>query len=106
MNCELRTIDEDNSVVLILDERHASLLSDEHVRKITLALTKFYSQDYKVLVELGKTLAETPAEEMESLKKAKKLKALEKIENDPTVKQAIKVFDGTLDPESVSPIED
>ena len=34
------------------------------------------------------------------------LKALEKIENDPTVKQAIKVFDGTLDPESVSPIED
>jgi len=106
LNCELRTIDEDNSVVLILDERHASLLSDEHVRKITLALTKFYSQDYKVLVELGKTLAETPAEEMESLKKAKKLKALEKIENDPTVKQAIKVFDGTLDPESVSPIED
>ena len=106
LNCELRTIDEDNSVVLILDERHASLLSDEHVRKITLALTKFYSQDYKVLVELGQTLAETPAEEMESLKKAKKLKALEKIENDPTVKQAIKVFDGTLDPESVSPIED
>ena len=51
-------------------------------------------------------MAETPAEEMESLKKAKKLKALEKIENDPTVKQAIKVFDGTLDPESVSPIED
>ena len=33
LNCELRTIDEDNSVVLILDERHASLLSDEHVRK-------------------------------------------------------------------------
>ena len=30
---------------------------------------------------------------------------LEKIQNDPTVRQAIKAFDGTLDPESVSPIE-
>ena len=30
---------------------------------------------------------------------------LEKIKNDPTVKQAIEAFDGTLDLESVSPIE-
>ena len=33
MNCEMRSIDEDNSVVLILDESRSSLLSEEHVRK-------------------------------------------------------------------------
>ena len=102
----MRGIDDDNSVVLILDKRHASLLSDEHVRKIALALTKFYSQDNRDLGELGQTVAETPAEELESVKKAKRLEALEKIQNDPAVKKAIKVFDGTLDHESVSLIED
>ena len=93
----MRSIDEDNSVFLILDESRSSLLSEEHVRKITLALTAFYSQDYKIHVEIGQTLAGTPAEEIESIKQAKKIAALEKIENDPTVKQAIQVFDGTLD---------
>ena len=106
LNCELRRVDEDNSVVLILDESHATLLSDEHLRKLTLALTEYYAEDCKVLIEIGPTLKETPAEEIESIKKARKIAALEEIQNDPTVKQAIKVFDGTLDPESVSPIED
>ena len=32
-------------------------------------------------------------------------KALEKLKNDPTVMQAMKAFDGTLDLESVSPID-
>ncbi len=105
LNCELRSVDEDNSAILVLDESHVSLLSDEHVKKIAVALTGFYAQDYKVVVEIGKTLAETPAEEMESIKKAKKIEALENLQNDPTVKQAIGVFAGTLDPESVSLIE-
>ena len=56
-------------------------------------------------MEIGQTLAETPAEEIESIKNAKKGEALEKIQNDPTVRQAIEAFDGTLDPESVSPVE-
>ena len=105
LNCEMRSIDEDNSIVLFLDESHSSLLSEEHVRKITLALTDYYSRDYKIHVEIGQTLAETPAEEIESIKNAKKVAALEKIQNDPTVRQAIEAFDGTLDPESVSPVE-
>ena len=105
LNCEMRSIDEDNSVVLILDESRSSLLSEEHVRKITLALREFYSQDYEIRVEIGQTLAETPAEEIESVKNARKAVALEKLKNDPTVMQAIKAFDGTLDLESVSPID-
>ena len=68
----MRKIDEANLVLLILDESHASLLSDEHVRKITGALTEFYSRDYEVVIEIGQTLAETPAEEIERIKKARK----------------------------------
>ena len=70
-----------------------------------MALREFYSQDYEIRVEIGQTLAETPAEEIESAKKARKAVALEKLKNDPTVMQAIKAFDGTLDLESVSPID-
>jgi len=105
LNCEMKSIDENNLIVLVLDESHASLLSDEHLNKIGLALTEFYLQNYKVVIELGKTLAATPAEQIESIKKASKLAALEKIQNDPTMKQVIRAFDGTLDPESVSPIK-
>ena len=105
LNCEMRSIDEDNSIFLVLDESHSSLLSEDHVRKISLALTAFYSQDYKIHVEIGQTLAETPAEEIESVKNARKAVALEKLKNDPIVIQAIKAFDGTLDLESVSPID-
>ena len=75
------------------------------MRKINLALTEFYSQDYKIHVEIGQTLADTPAEEIESIKQAKKIAAVEKIQNNPTVRQAIQVFDGSLDLESVLPIE-
>ncbi len=105
LNCEMRSIDEDNSIFLVLDESHSSLLSEDHVRKINLALTAFYSQDYKIHVEIGQTLAGTPAEEIESIKQAKKIAAVEKIQNNPTVRQAIQVFDGSLDLESVLPIE-
>ncbi len=105
LNCEMRSIDEDNSIFLVLNESHSSLLSEDHVRKINLALTAFYSQDYKIHVEIGPTLAGTPAEEIESIKQAKKIAAVEKIQNNPTVRQAIQVFDGSLDLESVLPIE-
>ena len=96
LNCELRPHKE---LHVLLDERLQSS-NDEHVRKL-LGANKVYSKDYNPC--RGRPNWQRPAEEMESVKR-QKLEALEKIENDPTVKQAIKMFDGTLDL-SVSLIE-
>ena len=57
-----------------------------------------------MVIEVGETKAETPAQQDARERQEQQAKAVEEIENDKHVQQLVENFNGRIDVDSVSPL--
>ncbi|MCB1691363.1 MAG: hypothetical protein KDI19_01295, partial [Pseudomonadales bacterium] len=101
-NCVMGSID-DEQVVLLLREQHASLWNASHEARIAQALTKRLGREMRLTIEIRDTDGETPAQAQERRDDEERAKAIDAISNDGNVKQIIEAFDGKLNMGSIMP---
>ena len=102
-NCLLHSIEADRCL-LQLAEHHASLWNASHEERIAAGLSELYGRPLKVVIEVGETKVETPAQQDARERQEQQAKAVAEIENDKHVQQLVESFNGRIDADSVSPL--
>ena len=101
-NCSLEGYG-DESISLLLNEKHASLLDEAHERRISLALTELTGKVFDVNIKIGIIKDETPAEVSARRLREIHAEAEEVMQNDEVIQTLIQDFDGKLDRDSIKP---
>ena len=102
-HCQLEEAGEDY-LQLRLAEEHASLWDEKHEARITEELHRLYGSPLRLVVEIGATTAETPAQQREREQKDRQARAVADFESDSRVRQLVENFNGKLDPASITPL--
>ncbi|MDD5296604.1 MAG: DNA polymerase III subunit gamma/tau [Rhodocyclaceae bacterium] len=104
-HCELLGISGD-LVKLRLTTAHKQLLmTSGPADKLQAALSGCLGRPMRLQVDLGETVAETPAERLALEKQARHDRAVEALEQDGFVREVIEVFDATLNESSIKPLD-
>jgi DNA polymerase III subunit gamma/tau len=103
-NCTLQRV-EGNRCFLLLNEHHASLWNKTHESRISRALTEHHGQKVSVGIEVGTTDTETPAQADSRQQQERQAQAVVAIENDEHIQELIRNFNGTLDRDSIAPMQ-
>ncbi len=82
---------------LLLDRKHASLLSATETVGIERALAEVLGESVQLAIELGDPQVETPAERNDRLFQERMAAERRRLEEDPTVRSLLDVFDGQLE---------
>ncbi len=103
-HCELVEL-ADAAVRLRLSPEHRALLINEAARdKLKARLRAHFGRPIELDIELGETVADTPAEREDERRRDSHARALDALERDGFVREVIDVFDATLPESSVKPI--
>lgn len=92
----------ENSAVLLLDIRQASILNDTVKARLVAAFSEYFQRSMAVTIEISKAPIKTPATLPEDEKKERLSIAMAELQNDPQVKNILQQFDGTIVPESIT----
>ena len=91
-----------DSCRLLLDRQHAMLLKDGQAPALEQALTGLLGKKMQLLIEVGETLEETPAQRNARLLQERQEAARQSLEANSTVQSLIETFNGRL--ENVRPL--
>jgi DNA polymerase-3 subunit gamma/tau len=103
-NCTIQRVHE-NRCYLLLNEHHASLWNTTHESRISRALSEHVGQKVTVGIEVGTTDSETPAEADSREQQERQAQAVIAIDNDEQIQALIQNFNGTLDRDSIAPMQ-
>jgi DNA polymerase-3 subunit gamma/tau len=98
---------EGNELRLLIDETQATLLNEEHQRRIEQALCRYFDEPVVLVVvaqSLGEHPRETPARWRRRQEAERLLRAQKSFENDAAVQEIINRFAGVIVPDSIEPL--
>jgi len=78
-----------------------SMVSNEHLNKLTAAINEMYNSCYTISISEQEPEYETPRQRRERIKQERHQVACENLTNDPQVQAILNTFSATLDQESV-----
>jgi DNA polymerase-3 subunit gamma/tau len=90
---------------LVLDAGHQQLLSKQRQQRLEQEVRARVQRDIRLEIEIGGGADDTPAQQQREEAETRQAAAVSAIESDPNVKAIQKVFDATLHPESIRPLE-
>lgn len=93
----------DGAMTLTLEETHAKLLSKDREEELRKALEKYHGAPMRLKVELGRPVAETPAQEKNRLQDERQQAAVQAIVDDPNVRALQEKFSARINPASIRP---
>ena len=93
----------DDAVRLCLDRRHENLRSENAVKRLEQALSRFYGRELKLRIEVTDPAEPTPAQHAERRQEAEQERAREAIAADPNVQELEQTFGTRADMETVRP---
>ncbi|MDH3311020.1 MAG: DNA polymerase III subunit gamma/tau [Gammaproteobacteria bacterium] len=93
----------DGVMTLTLEATHAKLLSKEREEELRKALEKFHGAPTRLKVELGRPMAETPAQEKSRQQDERQQAAVQAIVDDPNVRALQEKFSARVNPASIRP---
>ncbi len=102
-HCSLKNHTE-NMVHLVLTPSQEHLLKTTQKDKLQEAIKTRFGENVKLLINVEETEMETPAQQRARLEKEKQASAEQAILNDPNVQAMEKMFDATVDKESIVPL--
>jgi DNA polymerase-3 subunit gamma/tau len=102
-HCELAEL-ADAQVTLRLPPAHKGLLSKMPQEKLQAELQNHFGRPLKLNILLAEAEGETPAQRASSEKRQRQEKAIAAIEQDPFVREAIDLFDASIDESTIKPI--
>jgi DNA polymerase III subunit gamma/tau len=102
-HCSLKEHTE-NLVHLILTPSQEHLLKTTQKDKLQEAIKTRFGAQVKLIINVEKTEEETPAQQRVRLEKESQLAAEQAILNDPNIQAMEKMFDATIDKESIRPL--
>ncbi len=102
-HCELAELT-DSQVTLRLPPVHKSLLGKMPQEKLQAELQNHYGRPLKLNVVLAEAEGETPAQRASNEKRERQEKAIAAIEQDPFVREAIDLFDASIDESTIKPL--
>jgi len=95
-----------NSVYFVLDHSQSAVFSEELLPKISQALSRYFTTEISVQIEIGDAKNETPAMLSQRLKEEKHVAMVNDFESDENVQELLKHFSGTLAKETIAPNKD
>ena len=104
-NCQLEAI-RDDTVHLILDQAHASILGTGPMQKIEDALTGFFGRPMKVRIQPGIVSSETPMQHKLRQDGERHAMAVESIQQDENVRMMEEMFGATVAVNTIQPIDE
>ncbi len=104
-NCALEKMS-DETIELILSNKHEPLLNKKSVERLEEALTQHYNKTMKLNIKLSPAELDTTAKQQDQAQKARLATAVESIASDQHVQKIMDVFGATLDINSVKAMND
>lgn len=102
-HCDLAGLDE-NQITLRLPPAHKALLGKLQQDKLQSELQNHFGKPLRLTIDLAEAAGETPAERSRSEKRERQEKAIAAIEQDPFVRDAIDMFDASIDESTIKPL--
>ena len=102
-HCELAERDE-GRISLRLPPAHKALLAKMPQDKLQAELQNHFGRPLRLTIVLAEAEGETPAQRSSSEKRERQEKAIAAIEQDPFVRDAIDLFDASIDESTIKPI--
>jgi DNA polymerase-3 subunit gamma/tau len=102
-HCELAELGE-GQITLRLPPAHKALLAKMPQDKLQAELQGHFGRPLKLNILLAETEGETPAQRASNDKRERQEKAIAAIEQDPFVREAIDLFDASIDESTIKPI--
>ncbi|MBK6907325.1 MAG: DNA polymerase III subunit gamma/tau [Rhodocyclaceae bacterium] len=102
-NCELSERI-GNTFRLRLPPAHKHLLGKIQEDKLQSELQKRFGESVRVVIDVAATASETPAERSRAEQRQRHERAIESIEQDPFVREAVALFNAGIDESSIRPI--
>ncbi|MFT5484048.1 MAG: DNA polymerase-3 subunit gamma/tau [Halieaceae bacterium] len=90
---------------LLLDETQSALFNDSCTEKLVLELGRLRGRKVEVVIDIGQPAGETPAAIDERLRFERQAEAVTEIEADPKIRLLVEHFDGTLERDSIQPLD-
>ncbi|MDH5512485.1 MAG: DNA polymerase III subunit gamma/tau, partial [Gammaproteobacteria bacterium] len=90
-------------MTLTLDETHAKLLSKDREEELRKALERYHGAPTRLKVNLGRPVAETPAQEKNRQQDERQQAAVQAIVEDPNVRALQEKFGARVNPGSIRP---
>jgi DNA polymerase-3 subunit gamma/tau len=103
-HCELLAISGDLVKLRLTTAHKQLLLTSAPADKLQAALSGRFGRPMRLQVDLGETLAETPAERLAGERQVRHARAVEALEQDGFVREVIELFDATLNESSIKPL--
>ncbi len=94
-NC-VPTSFEDCHLVLTLDETQSSLFNDEHKKRITQSLSRYFNKELQVDILFGVLETESPAQFKQRQREEFASQAIRNFENDKNVQAVVQLFSAQL----------
>jgi DNA polymerase-3 subunit gamma/tau len=96
---------EGNTLYLIGDPAHRTLLNEKSEEKLCQALERYFGRPIRVHITVGSLTGETPAQHQSRAQAERERAAVEAIESDPHVRELRETFGATIRPNSIRPVE-
>jgi DNA polymerase III subunit gamma/tau len=96
-NCSLASSN-NNGIELILNENYAALLNKNSHERLNEVINQHFSKSIKLIIKLGQTTTETPAEITKRQTDKQQQDAIKTIEEDPNVQSLVEKLGVIIDP--------
>ncbi len=103
-HCTLLGVEGDR-VRLLLDEASAQLRGQGVERRLAQALARYLGREVRLVLEVGRPTAETPAQRRARALQARRQAAVEAIRSDETVQDLAERFGARIDPDLIEPLD-
>lgn len=103
-HCELLEVGE-TVISLRLPPAQGFLLDKSYPDKLEAELQKYFGRPLRLNITLADTGSETPVERKRQVQRDRQESAVASIEQDEFVQQLVDLFDATIDPSSIQPID-
>jgi DNA polymerase-3 subunit gamma/tau len=103
-HCELLAVSGDLVKLRLTTAHKQLLLTSAPADKLQAALSGCFGRPMRLQVDLGETVAETPAERLAGEREKRHAQAVEALEQDSFVREAIELLDATLNESSIKPL--
>lgn len=93
-----------NEFHFVLDENNSTLYDPGHQQRLADLLSDYFGSPIRVVINLGKITAETPAAMAIRLRAERLQDAVNAIHSDPIVQKLIAHFDAVIREDSIEPV--
>lgn len=104
-NCSLDKIT-DTEIALVLDQPHAALLNQAAQERLSKSIEEKLGKKYLLKIRIDKPLQETPAGAQTRQRQEKQQIASQQLQQDTKLNTLLETFNATIQPESISAIEE